>query len=152
MKRIFRLPLTRERIDRALDDELGFHLQGRVDDFIAQGMSRAQAEAEARRRFGDYAGHRRRTRDIDERAVRDRNRVEWVGTFRRELTHAVRSLRRSPAFSLIAFVTLALGLGASTAIYTILEAVVLRPLPYRNAGDLVSVLHPTIVPGSVKPI
>ena len=148
MKRIFRLPLTRERIDRALDDELGFHLQGRVDDFIAQGMSREQAEAEARRRFGDYESHRRRTRDIDERAVRDRNRVEWVETFRRELTHAARSLRRSPAFSLVAFVTLALGLGASTAIYTILEAVVLRPLPYRNAGDLVSVLHPTIVPGS----
>ena len=148
MKRMFRLPFTRARIDGALDDELGFHLQGRVDEFVAAGMTRTQAEAEARRRFGDYDSHRRQTRDIDEKTMRDRNRVELFDTIRRELAHAVRALRRSPAFTVMAFVTLSLGLGATIAIYTVLESVVLRPLPYRNANELVSVLHPTIVPGS----
>lgn len=145
---MFRFPFTRARIDGALDEELGFHLQGRIDEFIAAGMSRAQAEAEARRRFGDYDSHRRQTRDIDEKTMRDRNRLELFDTFRRELAHAMRALRRSPTFSLMTFVTLSLGLGATIAIYTILESVVLRPLSFRNAGELVSVLHPTIVPGS----
>ena len=77
-----------------------------------------------------------------------RRRTERIRDVRRELRMAARSLWRTPAFTVIAFITLALGIGATTAIYTVLDAVVLRPLPYRNADRLVSVLHPATVPGN----
>jgi predicted permease len=66
----------------------------------------------------------------------------------REVRHAARALWRTPAFTIIAFSTLAIGIAATTAIYTVLDSVVLRPLPYRDAGGLVSVLHPATVPGN----
>ncbi len=69
-------------------------------------------------------------------------------TGKREVRHAARALFRTPAFSGIAFVTLVIGIAATTAIYTVLDSVVLRPLPYRDAGRLVSVLHPVTVPGN----
>ncbi len=78
----------------------------------------------------------------------DRPPIALVETAKREIRHSARVLLRTPAFSLIAFITLALGIGATTAIYTVLDAVALRPLPYRNADRLVSVLHPATVPGT----
>jgi predicted permease len=74
--------------------------------------------------------------------------MTWFDTIGRELRHSTRTLLRTPAFSVIAFVTLATGIGATTAIYTVLDAVVLKPLPYRHDDRLVSVLHPTTVPGN----
>ena len=74
--------------------------------------------------------------------------MELVHSLHRELHQALRSLRRAPSFTIIALTTLSLGLGATTAIYSVLDSVVLRPLPYRNADRLVAVLHPTTVPGN----
>ncbi|HXT15764.1 MAG TPA: ABC transporter permease [Gemmatimonadaceae bacterium] len=149
MKRVFRLPGSRGRIEHELDDELHFHLEGRVEELMErEHLSRDEAEREARRRFGDYDTYRREARDIDERTQRGRNRMELFDTFRREIPHAARVLIRNPAFSLIAFITLAVGIGATTAIYTVLDAVALRPLAYRDADRLVSVLHPVTVPGN----
>ncbi|HEU4643568.1 MAG TPA: ABC transporter permease [Gemmatimonadaceae bacterium] len=74
--------------------------------------------------------------------------MELAHSLRRELRQALRSLRRAPSFSVIALVTLSLGIGATMAIYGVLESVVLRPLPYRDAGRLVAVLHPATVPGN----
>jgi predicted permease len=74
--------------------------------------------------------------------------MEFVRSLWRELRQALRSLRRAPSFALIALTTLSLGLGATMAIYSVLDAVVLRPLPYRHADRLVAVLHPTTVPGN----
>lgn len=74
--------------------------------------------------------------------------MELVHSLRREVHQALRSLRRSPSFTIIALITLSLGIGATTAIYSVLDAVVLRPLPFRDAGRLVAVLHPATVPGS----
>jgi predicted permease len=148
MRRVFRLPFTRERIVRAVDEELSFHLEERIEEFVAQGMDRREAEAEARRRFGNYDVYRREASHIDERTMRTRHRLELLDMLAREVRHSTRVLLRTPAFSLIAFATLTLGLGATTAIFTVLEAVVLRPLPYRGANELVSVMHPTTTPGT----
>lgn len=148
MKRVFRLPWTSRRIDAELFAEFQFHLQERVEQFVAAGMSRPEAEAEARRRFGDFESYRALARHIDEETMRQRTFQEFLGTIRREAGLAVRVLRRTPGFSVLAFTTLALGIGATTAIFTVLDAIVLRPLPYAGADRLVSVLHPTTVPGS----
>jgi putative ABC transport system permease protein len=147
-RRVFRLPSSRSRVERAVDDELHFHIEGRVREFIAQGMTREQAETEARRRFGDVDSYRQQTRTIDETTMTTRNRMELWDTVQREVRHAARVLIRTPAFSFIAFTTLALGIGATTAIYTVLEGVLLRPLPYPASGELVAIMHPTAAPGS----
>jgi predicted permease len=138
-RRVFRLPFTRSRVERAVDDELRFHLEERIREFHERGMTREQAELEARRRFGDYDTYRQEARHIDETTMRDRKRAEFLGTLRRELRHAAMTLWRSPSFSLIACVTLALGLGAATTIFTLLDRVVLRPLPYPNAERMVHI-------------
>jgi hypothetical protein len=149
MKRVFRLPGGGRRTDRELEDEFRFHLDGRVEELMqSEGLPRDEAEREARRRFGDYEAYRRQAREIDDDMLRRRNRMELFDTIAREVRHSARTLWRSRAFSVINLVTLAGGIGATTAIYTVLDAVVLRPLPYRNADRLVSVLHPATVPGN----
>jgi len=131
-----------------VDDELHFHLDERIREFIARGMTPQQAKAEALRRFGDYDNYFRETSIIDETTMTSRNRIELWDTVRREIQHAARVLIKTPAFSVIALVTLAMGIGATTAIYTVLDGVLLRPLPYPRAEELVSVLHPTSSPGT----
>ncbi|MES2523444.1 MAG: ABC transporter permease, partial [Gemmatimonadota bacterium] len=147
-KRVFRLPLSRSRIDADLHEEFRFHIEERIEQFVAEGMSREEAEREVERRFGDYETHRTLTRQIDEDTMHRRHRSERLRDIRREVTLAARTLRRTPGFTLIASLTLAIGLGATVAIFSVLDAVVLRPLAYRNADALVSVLHPAVVPGS----
>jgi predicted permease len=147
-RRVFRLPFSRARAAAEVDEELGFHLEERIEQFMAGGMTREEAVAEAQRRFGDYDAYRKQARTIHEVTMRRRGRFELFGALRREVIHSARVLLRTPAFSLIAFVTLALGIGATTAIYVILDAVVLRPLAYPEADRLVSVLHPATVPGN----
>src|SRR4051812_17173545 len=148
MKRVFRLPGSRQRIDAELAVEFQFHLQERIEQFVASGMSRTEAEAEATRRFGDFEAYRRLAQQIDEETMRQRTFHEFIDTVGREVALAARVLRRTPGFTAIAILTLALGLGASTAIFTVLDAVVLRPMPYPESDRLVSVLHPASVPAS----
>ena len=149
LRRVFRLPSTTRRLRDELDAEFQFHLEGRIEELMErEQLSRARAEAEARRRFGDMHEYRRQTRTIDQHMHRRRSRMELLDNIRREARLALRSLRRAPSFSVIAFVTLVLGIGASTTIFTVLDRVVLRPLPYPNADRLVHI--GTLWPG-VKP-
>jgi putative ABC transport system permease protein len=147
-KRGLGLPATRRRIESELREEFRFHMEERVEQFIASGMTREQAEAEVRRRFGDVETWHQMAREIDEETMRQDRRFELFDTIRRETARSWRVLLRTPAFSLMALLTLALGIGATTAIFTVLDAVVIRPLSYRGAGELVSILHPATVPGS----
>jgi predicted permease len=138
LRRVFRLPATGGRMSAEVDAELHFHLEGRIEDImVREGLTREQAEAEARRRFGDIAEYRRQLRDIDQTTHRRRERMEILDTIRREGRQSLRTLRRSPSFSVIALVTLAIGLGATTAIFTLLDRIVIRPLPYANAERLI---------------
>lgn len=145
MRRVFRLPLTRRRVSAEVDAELRFHLEGRIEELVALGMPRDAAAAEARRRFGDLDTHRRQMRAIDEETLRMRKRRDLTDTLGRELKHATRALARSKTFTAMTVLTLALALGAVTAIFAILDRVVLRPLPYPNGNRLVSLTSP--VPG-----
>ena len=147
-RRAFRLPAARSRLEESVEEEFAFHLEERIEELMQAGMSRTDAEREARRRFGDAAAYRRAAATYDARTLGQQERLEFFETVRREIRQAARSLVRTPIFTAVAIVTLALGIGATAAVYAILEAVVLRPLPYPKADRLVSVLHPTVVPGS----
>jgi putative ABC transport system permease protein len=148
MKRLFRLPFSRDRMRRDVDAELDFHLEGRIEDLVERGLSRDEAEREVRRRFGNRQLVEAQMQRIDYSTHRQKAFGERIDGARRNIAFALRQFRRSPGFTFVVVLTLALGIGATTAIYTVLDSVVLQPLPYRNADRLVSVLHPATVPGS----
>jgi predicted permease len=124
-------------VRRDVDDELRFHLEERAADLVAAGLTPQQAARQARAEFGDVDRISAGLRDIDQRILTNRARTEWRNVMQDEIRLALRRLARQPAFTIPAILTLALGIGATTAIYTILDAVVLRPLPYANADRLV---------------
>ena len=90
-RRVFRIPFSRRGLQRDVDNELQFHLEGRIEELVAFGMSRDEAIAEARRRFGDLDTHRREVRAIDEEMLRMQQRNVLADTLGRELRHAMRS-------------------------------------------------------------
>lgn len=135
------VPPTPKDVREDVDAELRFHLEGRIEELMTGGMSRDDAETEARRRFGDTDRIGAELETIDGAVVRTRRRAEMFDALRREVAHATRGLIRNRSFSLIAVATLALGIGATTAIFTLLDAVVLRPLPFPSADRLVRIDH-----------
>ena len=147
---VWRRYLTFHRPDvrRDIDDELRFHLDERTADLVAAGLTPAEALRQARAEFGDVDQVSAGLRDIDQRILTSRARTEWRTVMNDEIRHALRRLVRQPAFTVPAVLTLALGIGATTAIFTVLDAVVLRPLPYANADRLVYIDSP--VPGVGK--
>src|SRR5688572_32049860 len=117
------------RGERAADDvneEFEHHLRLRTETLIANGMAPAEARAEALSRFGDLSRFQRETVAIEESVRREKKRMEIFDSLRRELQQSARGLIRSPGFALVAILTLALGIGATTAVYTMLDAVVLK--------------------------
>jgi putative ABC transport system permease protein len=115
--------------DSDFDEEVQAHLQLLVDRFVAQGMSRRDAAAAARRQFGNTT-----LLQEDRRELRTLVSVEDLG---RDLRYALRSLGRSRAFAAVAIATLGLGIGASTAIFSVIDNVLLEPFPYKDPGRMV---------------
>ena len=111
--------------------EFQFHLENQVSDYMQQGLTREQAELRARREFGAL--------ELAKDESRDQRAFEPMNRFLRDLRYAFRSLRRTPSYAAAAILTLTLGIGANTAIFSALDGVVLKPLPYRDADRLVIV-------------
>ena len=139
MKRLFKLPLTRDRVMSDVGDELDFHLQGRVDELVATGMSREDAEREARRRFGDRTKVEVEVESIDLTTLQRRNVRERLAAIWRDIRYAARGLARRPMYTCAAVLTLALAIGANTTIFSVFDAVLLHPFPLPNIRQLVVV-------------
>jgi putative ABC transport system permease protein len=142
MKRIFRLSIGKRGVRRDVDAEIRFHLEMRTEEFIAQGMDRREAREAARAAFGDVKGVAQQCQSIRARHQRRLQALEFAADLVRDFRFAVRSLRRSPGYTLAVLLTLALGIGANTAAFSLVNGVLIRPLPFQDGEQLLHLRQP----------
>ncbi len=139
-RRAFRLPFrTPKSGERDVDDELSFHIEMRAEKLRRQGLDDARARVDAAARFGD----RKRVRDeciaIDDAYAREITTMGWLESLASDFRVGLRALRKRPAFTAVASLTLALGIGATAAVFSLVDGVLLRPLPFADPSRLVFV-------------
>src|SRR5687768_6939457 len=124
---------------RDVDDELSFHLEMRVRELIERGVAPEEARRRAHERFGDVESPRHEMLAITERRKRRMARSEFLGELKQDVSYALRALRRTPGFTAIAVITIALGIGANSAIFSVVHGVLLESFPFGEADRLMQV-------------
>src|SRR5205807_903345 len=117
-----------EQADQELEDELRDHLKRKTEEYVAQGMTQEDAHRRARLDLGGIEQTKEKCRDA--------RGVNWIQDLIQDLRYALRRLRMAPAFTIATVMTLALGIGATTSIFTLAHAVLLKSLPVANPGEL----------------
>jgi putative ABC transport system permease protein len=141
------------KADVEVDDELGFHLEQRVRDYIARGMDPESARAAAIARLGDLTTTRQECTQMLEDDRRTARRRDWFQDLGQDLRFGIRAALRAPLFSLLAIVTLALGIGANAAVFGVVKSVLLDALPYTDADRLVRIYsHWSNAPGESQSV
>jgi putative ABC transport system permease protein len=123
----------RRRVERELDDELAYHMEREIESSVQTGMDLDEARYRALRKMNGL--------EIRKEECRDMRRINVIDNLVRDLRYGLRNLRRNPGFTAAVLLTLALGVGVNVAVFAIVEAVLLRPLPYAESGRLVVLNH-----------
>jgi predicted permease len=142
-RRAFHLGLGRDHIAREVDDEIAFHLETKVQRLVAAGMAPEEARARAMAQFGDRERVRQDCISEDQHRERAMKRMNLLDEVRQDLGYTARTMRRNPLFTAIVVMTLGVGIAANTSIFTLVNAVLLRPLPVDAPGDLVAIGDPS---------
>jgi len=137
-KKLFRLPWrTARQIRDDVDEELRFHLDMRIAALVSLGVSPDAARAQAAREFGDVDDARRYIGAVDRDIEAAQRRSDFMSDLWHDIGYSIRKLRAAPLFTLAAIATLGLGIGANTAIFSVVNGVLLKPLPFPRADHLV---------------
>ena len=132
---IYTLPLRlrslfrRNKVEQDLNEELQYHLEQKTQEYRASGLTIEEARRKARREFGGL--------ELSKENCRDVRRVSYIQDLMQDLGFGMRMLRNSPGFALVAILTLALGIGANTAIFSVVHGVLLQPLPFPKQDQLI---------------
>jgi hypothetical protein len=121
------------RVDDDIQRELNFHINERAEQLHAEGMPLDEARRTARRHVGNTLRIREDTHRV--------NSVGWIELFTQELRFSLRIFRKNPGFAAVAVLTLGLGIGATTAVFSVLNGILIRPLPYPEPDTLIGVWH-----------
>jgi predicted permease len=126
--------VARRRLQQAVDDEAAFHIQARAEDLMRSGVAEDTALRQARLEFGAVESYKEEARQAAG--------LRWLSDLRADLRYATRWIRRQPAFAITAIGSLALGIGANTLVFSVVNGLVLRPLPVDRPGELVFIERP----------
>ena len=144
-RRLFRLRFLRRSLDREVEDELESHIALRVEQLAGRGMSSEEARVEAIRRLGGLEEARRRLRESARARDSALRRASAWDAVARDVTHALRRARHAPGYTALVVLSLALGIGLTTAVFTVVDGVLVRPLPLTHPDELVA-----LVPVSIR--